>query len=86
MTSGSRPIDARVDIGHVHLKVADLDRALGFYVGVLGLSLMQRGQCGGVHQRGGLSPSHRLEHLGKRGGDATTAGDDGPLSPGHPVS
>jgi len=32
----SEPIDPRVDIGHVHLKVADIDRALGFYCGVLG--------------------------------------------------
>ena len=30
-----------VDIGHVHLKVADLDRALAFYVGVLGFQLTQ---------------------------------------------
>jgi catechol 2,3-dioxygenase len=35
-------IDPRVDIGHVHLKVADLDRALAFYVGVLGFELQQR--------------------------------------------
>ena len=37
-----RPIAAGVRIGHVHLKVADLDRALAFYVGVLGFELMQR--------------------------------------------
>jgi len=37
-----RPINAGVRIGHVHLKVADLDRALGFYTGVLGFELMQR--------------------------------------------
>lgn len=36
------PIDARVRIGHVHLKVADIDRALAFYCGVLGFELMQR--------------------------------------------
>lgn len=36
------PIDAGVDIGHVHLKVADIDRALGFYCGVLGFKLTQR--------------------------------------------
>jgi len=36
------PIDSRVDIGHVHLKVADVDRALDFYCGVLGFELMQR--------------------------------------------
>ena len=35
-------IDPRVDIGHVHLKVADIQRALDFYVGVLGFELMQR--------------------------------------------
>jgi catechol 2,3-dioxygenase len=35
-------IDPGVRIGHVHLKVADLDRALEFYCGVLGFSLTQR--------------------------------------------
>ena len=38
----ARPIDAGVRIGHVHLKVADLDRALEFYCGVLGFQLTQR--------------------------------------------
>lgn len=37
-----RPIDPRTRIGHVHLKVADLERALAFYVGVLGFELKQR--------------------------------------------
>ena len=36
------PIDPRVGIGHVHLKVADIDRAVDFYCGVLGFELMQR--------------------------------------------
>jgi catechol 2,3-dioxygenase len=35
-------IDPKVRIGHVHLKVADLERALRFYCGVLGLELTQR--------------------------------------------
>jgi catechol 2,3-dioxygenase len=35
-------IDPRVDIGHVHLKVADIDRALAFYRDVLGFELQQR--------------------------------------------
>jgi catechol 2,3-dioxygenase len=35
-------IDPGVRIGHVHLKVADLDRALAFYCGVLGFGLKQR--------------------------------------------
>jgi catechol 2,3-dioxygenase len=37
-----RAIDPGVRIGHVHLKVADLDRAIKFYCGVLGFELMQR--------------------------------------------
>lgn len=56
------PIDARVDIGHVHLKVADLDRALAFYCGVLGFELTQRmGSqaaflgAGGYHHHIGLN-------------------------------
>ena len=36
------PIDPHVRIGHVHLKVADLQRSLDFYCGVLGFQLMQR--------------------------------------------
>jgi len=35
-------IDPRVDIGHVHLKVSDLDRSLAFYCDVLGFELKQR--------------------------------------------
>ncbi len=38
----ANPIDPGTRIGHVHLKVADLDRALGFYCDVLGFSLKQR--------------------------------------------
>jgi len=38
----STAIDPRVSIGHVHLKVADLDRALGFYRGVLGFAVTAR--------------------------------------------
>jgi len=56
------PIDPRVDIGHVHLKVADLERALGFYCGVLGFDLVQRlgdaaafVSAGGYHHHIGLN-------------------------------
>jgi catechol 2,3-dioxygenase len=37
-----RPINPDVKIGHVHLKVADLDRAVAFYCGVLGFEETQR--------------------------------------------
>jgi len=56
------PIGTGVKIGHVHLKVADLDRALGFYCGVLGFELMQRHgaeaafiSAGGYHHHIGLN-------------------------------
>lgn len=56
------PIAAGVTIGHVHLKVADLDRALAFYCGVLGFELMQRYgdaaafiSAGGYHHHLGLN-------------------------------
>jgi len=56
------PIDPRVDIGHVHLKVADLGRALAFYSGVLGFEVMQRMgssaaflSAGGYHHHIGLN-------------------------------
>ena len=55
-------IDPRVRIGHVHLKVADLQRALDFYCGVLGFELMQRYgneaafvSAGGYHHHIGLN-------------------------------
>lgn len=38
----AQPIDPDVRMGHVHLKVADLERAIGFYRDVLGFELMQR--------------------------------------------
>ena len=36
------PIDPQVRIGHVHLKVADLERSLRFYWDVLGFEITQR--------------------------------------------
>jgi catechol 2,3-dioxygenase len=62
VTPNSGPIDPAVDIGHVHLKVADIDRALAFYVGVLGFELMARMgdqaafvSAGGYHHHIGLN-------------------------------
>ena len=55
-------IDPRVDIGHVHLKVADIERSLDFYCGVLGFELQQRMgdqaafiSAGGYHHHIGLN-------------------------------
>ena len=56
------PIHPRVDIGHVHLKVADLDRSIAFYHGVLGFDVTQRMgdqaaflSAGGYHHHIGLN-------------------------------
>src|SRR5688572_30675032 len=37
-----QPLDPRVEIGHVRLQVADLDRSLAFYAGALGFEVTQR--------------------------------------------
>jgi catechol 2,3-dioxygenase len=56
------PIAPGISLGHVHLKVADLERALGFYCGVLGFELTQRFgtqaafiSAGGYHHHIGLN-------------------------------
>ena len=66
-----------VRIGHVHLKVADLDRALNFYCGVLGFQLTQRYgrqaafiSAGGYHHHIGLNTWESLG--GKPPGQGTT--------------
>jgi catechol 2,3-dioxygenase len=73
-----QPIDPAVRIGHVHLKVADLERALGFYCGVLGFQLTQRygGEAafvsaGGYHHHIGLNTWH------SRGGSPAPPGSTG---------
>lgn len=56
------PVHPQARIGHIHLKVADLERAIGFYSGVLGFELQQRyGRqaaflgAGGYHHHIGLN-------------------------------
>jgi len=57
-------IDPRVTIGHVHLKVADLDRSLEFYQGVLGFEIVSRTpgavflSAGGYHHHIALNVWH----------------------------
>ena len=62
MAQNKPPIDPRVRIGHVHLKVADLERALKFYRDVLGFELTQSFgrqaaflSAGGYHHHIGLN-------------------------------
>ena len=71
-------IDARTRIGHVHLKVADLDRALAFYVGVLGFELVQRfGAQAAFVSAGGYHHHLGLNTWESRGGAAPAPGTTG---------
>lgn len=72
------PIDSGVRMGHVHLKVAELERSLAFYCGVLGFEVQQRWgtqaafiSAGGYHHHLGLNTWESL------GGDPPAAGTTG---------
>jgi len=71
----TRAIHPGVDIGHVHLKAADLERALAFYCGVLGFELMMRYgpsaafiSAGGYHHHIGLNTWESLGGLPPQAG------------------
>lgn len=72
------PIDGGVRIGHAHLKVADLERALGFYCGVLGFELMQRyGDQAAFLSAGGYHHHIGLNTWESKGGEAPPPGTTG---------
>jgi len=74
----SSRIDPRVQIGHVHLKVGDLERALGFYCGVLGFELTQRyGSSAAFVSAGGYHHHIGLNTWESRGGSPPPAGSTG---------
>src|SRR5438874_1895525 len=72
------PLDPNVRIGHVHLKVADLQRALGFYCGVLGFELIQRyGDSAAFISAGGYHHHIGLNTWESAGGSPPPAGSTG---------
>ncbi len=72
------PIDPRTVIGHVHLKVAELDRALAFYHGVLGFEITQRmGRSAAFLSAGGYHHHLALNTWESRGGTPPPAGTTG---------
>ena len=78
LAEAPRPINAGARIGHVHLKVADLDRALAFYTGVLGFELMQRyGQQAAFVSAGGYHHHIGLNTWESRGGQPPAPGTTG---------
>ena len=71
-------IDAGVRMGHVHLKVTDLERALGFYRGVLGFELTQRlGDSAAFVSAGGYHHHIGLNTWQSKDGPAPAAGTTG---------
>jgi catechol 2,3-dioxygenase len=71
-------IDGGVRVGHVHLKVADLERALAFYCGVLGLELMLRlGDSAAFISAGGYHHHIGLNTWESKGGSAPAPGTTG---------
>ncbi len=74
----AKPIDAGVSIGHVHLKVSDLERSLAFYCGVLGFELTQRhGTDAAFLAAGGYHHHLALNTWESRGGSAPPPGTTG---------
>jgi catechol 2,3-dioxygenase len=74
----SAPIHPGVRIGHVHLKVADLERSLAFYCGVLGFQLTQRyGPGAAFVSAGGYHHHIGLNTWESRGGKAPPPGTTG---------
>ena len=73
-----RPIASGARMGHVHLKVSDLDRSLKFYCGVLGFELMQRlGSQAAFLSAGGYHHHIGLNTWESAGGSAPPAGTTG---------
>jgi catechol 2,3-dioxygenase len=71
-------IPAGTRIGHVHLKVADIERALEFYCGVLGFTLMQRiGTQAAFVSAGGYHHHIGLNTWESKGGQPPAAGTTG---------
>jgi catechol 2,3-dioxygenase len=72
------PVDSGVRIGHVHLKVADLDRALAFYTGVLGFDIIARyGTQAAFISAGGYHHHIGLNTWESRGGSPPPPGSTG---------
>jgi catechol 2,3-dioxygenase len=74
----SETIDPRTDIGHVHLKVSDLERAIDFYRDVLGFELVQRmGDQAAFLSAGGYHHHIGLNTWESRGGSPPPPGTTG---------
>ena len=70
MSDSPEPIDAAVVVGHVHLKVSDLERSIRFYRDVIGFEVTQRmGDSAAFLSAGGYHHHLGLNTWESRGGD-----------------
>ena len=77
MTDIAKPIHAGARIGHVHLKVADIERALGFWRDVLGFEVTQRREAAAFLSAGGYHHHIALNTWESRGGKPPAPGTTG---------
>ena len=77
-TTAAYVVDPRVRIGHVHLKVAEIGRAVGFYCGVLGFEVVQRfGESAAFLSAGGYHHHLAVNTWESLGGSPPPAGTTG---------
>jgi catechol 2,3-dioxygenase len=72
-----RPIDPGVDIGHVHLRTADIERVHRFYVGILGFDVTVRGPDVLFVSAGGYHHTLGFNTWGSKGGPPPPRGTTG---------
>jgi len=77
MSAPTPPIDGRVSIGHVHLKVSDLDRSLAFYCDILGFEVTGRVPGAAFISAGGYHHHLGLNTWESRGGPPPARGTTG---------
>jgi len=77
MTDPLKPVHAGTRIGHVHLKVADIERALGFWRDVLGFEVTQQREGAAFLSAGGYHHHIALNTWESKGGSPPAPGTTG---------